>query len=86
MKSSYLLRPFWDFKFQDEPVQPKYDVNAPDLYIPSTAYVTYVLFVGYILGLRNAFSSDSLATRAELALVASESGLKVFQRPKIRLP
>jgi hypothetical protein len=36
-------------------LQPKFDVNAPDLYIPTMAYVTYVLLVGYILGLKNAF-------------------------------
>ena len=33
------------------------------------AYVTYVLIVGYILGLRNAFSPDLLATTASSALV-----------------
>lgn len=25
---------------QNEPVQPKFEVNAPDLYIPVMAYVT----------------------------------------------
>lgn len=73
-KLGVLLFPFtrtdWAVKYnQDEPVQPKYDVNAPDLYIPSMAYATYVLLVGYILGLRNAFSPDSLATTASSALV-----------------
>merc|ERR1712141_562394 len=58
-KIGVLLFPFtrsdWAIKYnQDEPVQPKYDVNAPDL---------------YILGLRNAFSPDSLATTASSALV-----------------
>merc|ERR1719361_2895420 len=73
-KIGVLLFPFtrsdWAIKYnQDEPVQPKYDVNAPDLYIPTMAYATYVLLVGYILGLRNAFSPDSLATTASSALV-----------------
>lgn len=73
-KLGVLLFPFtrsdWAIKYnQDEPVQPKYDVNAPDLYIPTMAYATYVLLVGYILGLRNAFSPDSLATTASSALV-----------------
>jgi len=73
-KIGVLLFPFtrsdWAIKYnQDEPVQPKYDVNAPDLYIPAMAYATYVLLVGYILGLRNAFSPDSLATTASSALV-----------------
>ena len=57
----------WTIKYnQEEPVQPKYDVNAPDLYIPSMAYMTYVLIVGYILGLRDAFSPDLLASTARL--------------------
>lgn len=73
-KLGVLLFPFmrsdWSIKYnQDEPVQPKYDVNAPDLYIPTMAYATYILLVGYILGLRNAFSPDSLATTASSALV-----------------
>ncbi len=73
-KLGLLLFPFtrsdWAIKYnQDEPVQPKYDVNAPDLYIPAMAYATYVLFVGYILGLRDAFSPDLLATTASSALV-----------------
>merc|ERR1719273_788456 len=73
-KLGVLLFPFtrsdWAIKYnQDEPVQPKYDVNAPDLCIPTMAYATYVLLVGYILGLRNAFSPDSIATTASSALV-----------------
>ncbi len=73
-KLGLLLFPFthsdWAIKYsQDEPVQPKFDVNAPDLYIPSMAYVTYVLVVGYVLGIKNAFSPDKLATTASSALV-----------------
>ena len=73
-KLGVLLFPFtrsdWAIKYnQDEPVQPKYDVNAPDLYIPTMAYATYVLLVGYILGLRNAFSPDLLASTASSTLV-----------------
>ena len=33
------------------------------------AYVTYILLVGYVLGLRQAFSPDQLATTASSALV-----------------
>ena len=75
-KIGVLLFPFtrsdWAIKYnQDEPVQPKYDVNAPDLYIPTMAYATYVLLVGYILGLRNAFSPDSLGmTSNKISIVA----------------
>ena len=72
--SGLLLFPFshsdWSIKYsQDEPVQPKYDTNAPDLYIPAMGYLTYVLLVGYVLGLRNAFSPDALAATASSALV-----------------
>lgn len=36
---------------QDGPVQPRFEINAPDLYIPTMAYVTYVLVAGFVLGL-----------------------------------
>jgi len=73
-KLALLLFPFaqkdWAIKYnQDEPVQPKYDVNAPDLYIPCMGYITYILIVGYILGLKNAFSPDNLASTASSSLV-----------------
>lgn len=43
----------WMVKYdQDTPVQPRYDLNAPDLYIPSMGYVTYVLLAGFMLGER----------------------------------
>ena len=32
-------------------MQPRHDVNAPDLYIPAMAFVTYVLMTGLSLGL-----------------------------------
>lgn len=41
----------WMLKYdQDSPVQPRFDLNAPDLYIPSMGYVTYVLLAGFVLG------------------------------------
>lgn len=41
----------WMVKYdQDIPVQPRYDLNAPDLYIPCMGYVTYVLLAGFMLG------------------------------------
>lgn len=69
-----LLFPFahtdWAVKYdQDEPVPPRYDVNAPDLYIPSMAVVTYVLLSGYLLGLRNEFSPERLGLQASSALM-----------------
>lgn len=48
----------WSVKYeQDEPVQPRYEINAPDLYIPSMAYVTYVLVAGLVLGMQNRYVS-----------------------------
>ncbi|KAH8027696.1 hypothetical protein HPB51_007246 [Rhipicephalus microplus] len=69
-----LLFPFshtdWAVKYdQDEPVPPRYDVNAPDLYIPSMALVTYVLLSGYLLGLRNEFTPERLGLQASSALM-----------------
>ncbi|XP_077537513.1 yip1d-interacting factor 1 [Haemaphysalis longicornis] len=69
-----LLFPFahtdWAVKYdQDEPVPPRYDLNAPDLYIPSMAVVTYVLLSGYLLGLRNEFTPERLGLQASSALM-----------------
>lgn len=42
----------WSIKYeQDNPVQPRYEINAPDLYIPVMAYVTYVVVAGLVLGM-----------------------------------
>lgn len=35
---------------QDNPVQPRYDLNAPDLYIPTMAYITFVVLAGLVMG------------------------------------
>ncbi|CAB3382666.1 Hypothetical predicted protein [Cloeon dipterum] len=42
----------WSIKYESEsqPVQPRYEINAPDLYIPLMAYVTYVVAAGLVLG------------------------------------
>ena len=42
-----------NYSISDEPVQPRFELNAADLYIPSMAFVTYILVVGYVLGLNN---------------------------------
>jgi len=51
------------------PLPPRDDINAPDLYIPTMAFVTYVLIVGLTYGLNNRFSPDLLGTTASLALI-----------------
>lgn len=41
----------WALRYDaDNPVQPRYDLNAPDLYIPTMAYITYVVLAGFVLG------------------------------------
>ncbi|XP_059048109.1 protein YIF1B-B [Achroia grisella] len=59
----------WMVKYdQDSPVQPRYDINAPDLYIPSMGYVTYVLLAGFMLGLQHRFSPEQIGIQASSAL------------------
>nr|CAD7205962.1 unnamed protein product [Timema douglasi] len=59
----------WSLKYeQDEPVQPRYEINAPDLYIPMMAFVTYVLLAGLVLGMQNRFSPEVLGIQASSAL------------------
>ncbi|XP_067015652.1 protein YIF1B isoform X2 [Anabrus simplex] len=72
-KLGLILFPFthsdWSVKYeQDEPVQPRYEINAPDLYIPTMAYLTYVLVAGLVLGTQNRFSPEMLGIHASSAL------------------
>merc|ERR1719330_1269928 len=72
-KLGLLLFPFlhsdWSIRYShDEPVQPRYELNAADLYIPSMAFVTYILVVGYMLGMQDRFSPKVLAATASSAL------------------
>ncbi|XP_052756521.1 protein YIF1B-B [Galleria mellonella] len=68
-----LIFPFthkeWMVKYdQDLPVQPRYDINAPDLYIPCMGYVTYVLLAGFMLGLQHRFSPEQIGIQSSSAL------------------
>lgn len=73
-KLSLLFFPFahkeWAVRYnnQNEPVPPRFDVNAPDLYIPAMAFVTYILTAGYILGSQNRFSPEQLGMQASSAM------------------
>jgi protein transport protein YIF1 len=59
----------WSLKYdQENPVQPRYDINAPDLYIPTMAYITYVVLAGFILGTQDRFSPEQLGIQASSAL------------------
>uniref|UniRef100_A0A182XWI1 Protein YIF1 n=1 Tax=Anopheles stephensi TaxID=30069 RepID=A0A182XWI1_ANOST len=62
----------WGMKYDhDNPVQPRYDINAPDLYIPAMSYITYVVLAGIALGMQKRFSSEQLGIQASSALAYS---------------
>lgn len=72
-KLGLLFFPFthtdWSIKYeQDGPVQPRFEINAPDLYIPTMAYLTYVLVAGLVLGMQNRFSPEQIGIQASSAL------------------
>ncbi len=48
---------------------PSEDVNAPDLYIPAMAYVTYILVAGYVSGADGRFTPEVLGSCASSGLV-----------------
>ncbi|CAL8081059.1 unnamed protein product [Orchesella dallaii] len=55
-------------KNEDDAVQPRYEVNAPDLYIPLMAFITYILVAGVSLGMQQKFSPEFLGMQASSAL------------------
>nr|XP_002132175.1 protein YIF1B-like isoform X1 [Ciona intestinalis] len=60
----------WSVKYhQDSPVAPRFDINAPDLYIPVMAYVTYILIAGISIGMTGKFTPEVLGIQASSALV-----------------
>ena len=69
-----LLMPFthkdWSVRFNaDEAVAPRDDINAPDLYIPCMAYVTYILVSGFLIATSGDFGPERLGVQATSALV-----------------
>ena len=52
----------------EEPVQPRYEPNAPDLYIPAMAFLTYVLVGGLALGTQNKFAPEVIGVQASTAI------------------
>ncbi|XP_018335048.1 protein YIF1B-B [Agrilus planipennis] len=60
----------WALKYEQDgsPVQPRFEINAPDLYIPTMAYVTYVLVAGIVLGMQQRFSPEQIGILASSAL------------------
>jgi len=49
---------------------PRDDINAPDLYIPTMAFVTYVLMIGFVMGTSYQFTPEVLGMTASRGLVA----------------
>ncbi|XP_020779107.1 protein YIF1A [Boleophthalmus pectinirostris] len=60
----------WEVRYhRDSPLTPRQDVNAPDLYIPTMAFITYILLAGMALGIQKRFSPEVLGLCASTALV-----------------
>lgn len=53
---------------QDVPLQPRYEKNAPDMYIPTMAFLTYVVMAGLSLGTQERFTPEQLGIIASSAL------------------
>lgn len=59
----------WSVKYeQDGPLQPRYERNAPDLYIPTMAFLTYVVLAGLALGTQEKFTPEQLGIISSTAL------------------
>ncbi|XP_017888042.1 protein YIF1B [Ceratina calcarata] len=72
-KLALLFFPFthkdWSVKYeQDVPLQPRYEKNAPDMYIPTMAFLTYVAIAGLVLGVHERFTPEQLGITASSAL------------------
>lgn len=63
---------------QDNPVQPRFELNAPDLYIPTMAYVTFVLVAGLVLGMQKRFSPEQIGIQASSALAWSIVEIAIY--------
>ncbi|XP_043831290.1 protein YIF1A-like [Dromiciops gliroides] len=60
----------WEIQYsQDVPLPPRQDLNAPDLYIPTMAFITYILLAGMALGIQKRFSPEVFGLCASTALV-----------------
>ncbi|XP_050509920.1 protein YIF1B-A [Diabrotica virgifera virgifera] len=57
----------WSVKYEG-PIQPRFEINVPDLYIPVMGYVTYVVTAGLVLGMQDRFSPEQIGILASSAL------------------
>ncbi|GAM22386.1 hypothetical protein SAMD00019534_055610 [Acytostelium subglobosum LB1] len=53
----------------DQYLPPRDDINAPDLYIPMMAFVTYYLLYGFQLGMSASFSPDKLGASISKGII-----------------
>lgn len=80
-KMKLLLFPFtnkyWKRRIQnDEYLPPRDDINAPDLYIPTMSFVTYILLLGFVMGSAYRFTPEVLGKTATSGLIVL--GVEVF--------
>ncbi|XP_023036158.1 protein YIF1B-A isoform X1 [Drosophila willistoni] len=69
----------WSLKYdQEHPVQPRYDINAPDLYLPTMGFITYVIVAGLLLGMQKRFSPEQLGIQASSAMAYSVLELVIY--------
>lgn len=73
-KLGLLIFPFahrdWTTQLGSEgkPVPAKLDINAPDLYVPLMAFITYILLSGFVFGVQQRFSPERLGMQTTNAL------------------
>lgn len=48
--------------------EPRHDINAPDLYLPTMAFVTYILLIAYHLGQQGRFTPEVFGLTASKGL------------------
>ncbi|EGG23207.1 hypothetical protein DFA_05339 [Cavenderia fasciculata] len=63
----------------DSYLPPRDDINAPDLYIPLMAFVTYYLLYGFQLGMGREFSPDKLGTAISKGIVGWLIEIGIFR-------
>uniref|UniRef100_A0A1I7XKB0 Protein YIF1 n=1 Tax=Heterorhabditis bacteriophora TaxID=37862 RepID=A0A1I7XKB0_HETBA len=74
-KLGILLFPFfhrdWSLKYNgsEDPAPARDDINAPDLYIPVMAFITYLIISGFVLGTQGRFSPEILGILTSNAFI-----------------
>lgn len=70
----------WSIKFasNNKPVQPKFDINAPDLYIPIMGFGTYIFLTILVLGLQGRFMPCQINNFVTSTLVCCLAELLIY--------